>query len=117
MDADEKDICLYLRGWAGQFVSSVEISRRASGKRRFREDPNWVVPALGRLVEKGLVEADATGHYRLKPISRKDKRKQRWASPEMRKILQRSGKQFDIVHEIDDLETYLEYLESLSPEK
>src|SRR5262249_35058813 len=71
MDSDEREICLYLKGWPGQFVSVAEITRRAGGKRRGRQDPNWAVPVLTRLVEKGILEADSTGHYRLIPRNRK----------------------------------------------
>ena len=105
MDADERDICLYLKGWSGQFVSVGEITRRAGGKRRYRDDPNWAVPILTRLVEKGILESDSTGHYRLKPRKEKDKNK-RWVSPHIQKILEKSGKSFDHTLEIktdDDL--------------
>ncbi len=101
MDADERDICLYLKGWPGQFVSVREITRRAGGKRRSREDPNWAMPILSRLVEKGLLESDSTGHYRLKPRLKKEK-KQRWVSPHIQKILEKSGKQFDQTFEINE---------------
>jgi hypothetical protein len=100
MDADEREICIYLKSWGGQFVSVGEISRRAGGKRRYREDPNWAVLVLGRLVEKGLVESDSTGHYRLKPKSKKDK--QKWVSPQVRAILERSGKNFEEVLRVDE---------------
>lgn len=105
MDADERDICLYLKGWAGQFVSVGEITRRAGGKRRYRDDPNWAIPILSRLVEKGILESDSTGHYRLKPRKEKDKSK-RWVSPHIQKLLEKSGKSFDHTIEIkedDDL--------------
>src|SRR5262245_60593736 len=104
MDADERDVCLYLKGWPGQFVSVAEITRRAGGKRRYRDEPNWAVPILTRLVEKGILEADSTGHYRLKARNKKDK-KQRWMSPHIQKILEKSGKGFDQTHQIeaDDL--------------
>ena len=100
MDADERDICLYLKGWPGQFVSLAEVCRRAGGKRRYREDPNWAVPILVRLVERGFIESDSTGHYRLKPRTKKEK-KQRWVSPQIQKILEKSGKKFDQTFEIE----------------
>jgi len=105
MDADEREICLYLKGWAGQFVSAAEISRRVGGKKRYRDDPRWVVPVLIRLVEKGILEADSTGHYRLKPRAKKENRK-RWLSPHIQKILEKSGKRFEgtlDIAEDDDL--------------
>ena len=99
MDADERDICLYLKGFPGQFLSHKEISRRAGGKRRYRNEPEWAAPVLSRLVEKGTLESDSTGHYRLK-LRPKDK-PVRWVSPQIRKILEKSGKEFDGVYEVD----------------
>jgi hypothetical protein len=100
MDADEREICLYLKGFPGQFVSYAEISRRAGGKRRFRQEPEWASNVLNRLVEKGLIESDSTGHYRLKGRPKREKTA-RWVSPEIRKILERSGKAFEGVFEVD----------------
>ena len=100
MDADEREICLYLKGFPGQFVSYAEISRRAGGKRRFRQEPEWATPIVGRLVEKGVVESDSTGHYRLK-VRPRDSKPARWVSPQIRKILEGSGKSFDGVFEVD----------------
>src|SRR5947209_7209190 len=103
MDADEKDICLYLRASPEVFISGREISRRAGGKRRFQIDPNWAGPILSRLVEKGILESDATGHYRLK--GRKGQKDKKWIAPNLRKILEASKKFDDSikVEEIDDL--------------
>ena len=106
MDADERDICLYLRSWPGQFISGREICRRASGKKRFREDPNWATPVLGRLVEKGLIDSDSTGHYRLRPRERKTKPR-KWLAPHVKKILRESGKDFGQVVEIEDPDDFL----------
>jgi hypothetical protein len=56
-----------------------------------------------KLVEKGLVESDATGHYRLKPRPKKQKQTQtHWVSPEIRKILEKSSKDFSSIFEIKD---------------
>ena len=110
MDADEREICLYLKGWPGQFVSVAEITRRAGGKRRGRQDPNWALPVLTRLVEQGILESDSTGHYRLIKRTKTEKKK-RWVSPHIQKILEKSGKSFegviDIKDEDDDLPEYL----------
>lgn len=103
MDADERDICLYLKGFPGQFVSFKEVSRRAGGKRRYRVEPEWATTVLARLVEKGIIESDSTGHYRLKAKPRREKRSQsKWVSPEIRKILERSGKDFQGVFDVDE---------------
>jgi hypothetical protein len=100
MDADERDISLYLKGFPGQFVSYREISRRAGGKRRARQDPEWATPVLCKLVEKGVIESDSTGHYRLK-VRPKRERETRWVSPHIKKILEKSGKGFEGVFEVD----------------
>jgi hypothetical protein len=100
MDADEREICMYLKGFLGQFVSYAEISRRAGGKQRFRQEPEWATPVLARMVERGIIESDSTGHYKLKSRPRKD-RTTRFVSPQIRKILEGSGKNFEGVFEIE----------------
>ncbi len=107
MDADERDICLYLKGWPGQFVSGREIARRAGGKWRYRDDPNWAMPVLYRLVEQGIIESDATAHFRLVRAKKKEK-KQRWISPQMKEILERSGKKFEETIQLEDPGDFLD---------
>ena len=103
MDADERSICTYLKSYSGQFISGREICRRAGGKWRYREDPQWATPVLSRLVEKKLIEEDSTGHYRL--IIKEGKAKpKKWVSPQIRIILERSGKDFGKTIEIEDPE-------------
>lgn len=101
MQADERDICNYLKSWPGQFVFGRDIARRAGGKWRYREDPEWAISVLTRLVEQGLVESDSTGHFRLKMKQKKDKSK-KWISPQITKILEKSSKDFSQVIEIED---------------
>jgi len=108
MDADERDICFFLKGWPGQFVALAEISRRASGKRREEKEPGWAVPVLGRLVEKGVVESDSTGHYRLKRRTDPGKRTSAM-SPRVRELLEKSGKTFEIELEEGD-DDFIKYL-------
>src|SRR5258708_1886298 len=93
MQADETQIQLYLKSFRGQFVSVREIARRAGGKRRFQKDPNWAGPPLHALVDKGIVESDSTGHYRL-VIAKEKKSKRKWLSPQVKEILEKSGKDF-----------------------
>jgi hypothetical protein len=102
MDSDETSIHMYLKSYPGQFVSAAEICRRAASKRRYREQPDWAVPILRRLFEKGLLESDATGHYRLAPARGKQKKTRRWVSPHIQKILNQSGKTFEIVSPEED---------------
>ena len=101
MDVDEKDICNYLKIWAKQFVSGPEIARRAAGKKKFLKDPNWAAQALSRLVDRGVIESDAAGHYHLVPIDENEKRK-RWVSPQIKCILDRSGKDFQTVWDLEE---------------
>ena len=101
MDADKKLIQLYLKSLPGQFISGREIARRAAGKSRFRDEPDWAVPVLKELLEKGKIEKDAAGHYRL--MATKEKKEKKWISPQMRRILERGGKDLHIIDD-DDLE-------------
>lgn len=111
MDADERDICNYLKSYPGQFLSGTEIARRAGGKWRYREEPNWADQVILRLLEKGIIESDSTGHYRLAPRDEdartKKKKAKQWVSPHVRKILEDSGrfeeKTFEIEEEEDEL--------------
>ena len=90
MDADERDVFQFLKSWGGDYVGGVEIARRAGNKRRFHTDPDWAKPVLTRMAERGILESDAGGRYRIKPMSRKDKH-QRWVAPDIAKILTESG--------------------------
>jgi len=105
MDADEREIYHYLKSWGKEFISAREISRRAAGKKRFREEPQWATAVLSRMVERGILEADSSAHYRIKPIEKKDTKGKRWVSPRIAKILKESGKDFSdvvVLEEPDD---------------
>jgi hypothetical protein len=90
MDADEREIFQFLKSRGAEFVHMREICRRAAGKHRFNEDQEWAKPVLVRMSERGILETNATGHYRLKPVPKKNKSK-RWVSPDIAKILKESG--------------------------
>ena len=90
MDADEREIYMFLKSRELEFVHTREICRRAAGKHRFHEDPEWAKPVLVRMAERGILETNATGHYRLKPVPKKNKSK-RWVSPDIAKILKDGG--------------------------
>lgn len=109
MDADQKAICLFLKGFPNQWVSARIIARQACGRRRYLRDADWAVPILSRMVEKGLLEVDSQDHFKLKKSSG-DRKKQTWVSPQIRSILERSSKDFSQVYEITDEE--LEELEN-----
>jgi hypothetical protein len=100
MDADEREICIYLKSYPNQYISGREICRRAGGKSRFRDDANWAIPILTRLVEQSIVEDDRSGHYRL--VQKKTDKKKKWVSPHIKKMLEKSGKDFTQTFEIED---------------
>ena len=105
MDADEREIFHFLKQYKHEYLSSREVCRRAGGKRRFRNEPEWAVPGLLRMVERGILETDPSGHYRIKPPPN-DGKKKKWVSPHIARILKSSGKNFDGVIEIDENELY-----------
>jgi hypothetical protein len=90
MDADEREIFHFLKTWGSDFIGATEIARRAGMKKKFYDDPDWAKPVLMRMEERGILQSDSMGRYRIKPVSRKDKQK-RWVSPDIAKILQESG--------------------------
>jgi len=90
MDGDEREIFQFLKTWGTEFVGAVEIARRAGNKRRFYEDPDWAKEVLLRMLDRGILEHNPYGCYRIKPVSRKGKNKN-WVAPDVDKILQEGG--------------------------
>ncbi|HEV2392257.1 MAG TPA: hypothetical protein VG146_07830 [Verrucomicrobiae bacterium] len=82
-----------MKSWPGQFVSVVQICRRAGNRRQFQENPNWAVPLLATMLDKKVVECDAYNRYRLKPP---EKKRKVFMSPELKKILEKAGRTFDV---------------------
>lgn len=112
MDADEREIYYFLKSYRKDFLSAREICRRAGGKRRYRADESWALAPLLRMAERGILETDPSGAYRIKPkIDSKDKL-QRWISPEIRHVLKTSDKNFEKVFDLeeDELDSYYENL-------
>jgi hypothetical protein len=99
MDQDEREIYHFLKAWGADFTSAVEIARRACNKKRFYEEPDWAKPVLMRMEERGILQSDAMGRYRIKPLPRKDKSK-RWVAPDIAKILQESGVEVEGASEV-----------------
>jgi len=111
MDADEREIYFYLKSYKHEFISSREICRRAGGKKKFRADEEWAKPVLTRMVERGILEHDAAGHYRIKPREEDKARKRRWVSPQIQRILKESGKDFGTVAiNEDEMDEYYDSL-------
>jgi hypothetical protein len=90
MDSDERDIFQFLKAWGTGFTNAKEVARRASSKRRFHEDPEWAKTILMRMAERGILESDPQGRFRIKPVPKKSHGKQ-WVSPDIAKILKESG--------------------------
>ena len=63
--ADEQAVLDYLNTARDSFFSAREICRRAGTKDKWESNPRWAMPILSRLVARGVVEADANGHYRV----------------------------------------------------
>jgi len=105
VDSDEREICAYLKSYPGQWVAGREIARRAAGKHRFREDQNWAAQPLSRLIELSFIESDSLGHYRLK-AQQKTQRVKRWISPELKKLLEKTGKDFEQGAQLDAPEDF-----------
>jgi hypothetical protein len=97
MDGDEREIFHFLKTWGAEFVGAAEIARRAGNKKKFYEDPDWAKPVLMRMADRGLLQSDSQGRYRIKPLSRKDKNK-RWVPPDIAKILEESGVEVEDSH-------------------
>jgi hypothetical protein len=53
-------------------------------------------------VERGVVESDGCGHFKLIAVKTKKGKKQRWVSPEIKKILEKSGKPFGDIISVDE---------------
>ena len=90
MDTDERDIFQFLKTWGADFTNAKEVARRATSKKRFYEDPDWAKPILMRMAERGILESDIQGRYRIKPVPKK-KHVKKWVAPDIAKILQESG--------------------------
>lgn len=65
LSAEAAEIIAYLKTAHGKFVSLAEISRKAGGRRRFEELPNWAKNLMPLMMDAGIVEVNARGHYRV----------------------------------------------------
>jgi hypothetical protein len=67
------------------FINASEISRRVD-KKRVHKEPHWAKPILMSMEERGILEADIQGRYRIKPVRRK--KKDKWVAPDIAKIIE-----------------------------
>ncbi len=65
LSAEALDIMAYLNTAPGKFVSMSEICRRAAGRRKFENSPGWAKNFMAPLLEAGLVQVNARGHFRV----------------------------------------------------
>jgi hypothetical protein len=100
MDTDERDIFQFLKTWGADFTNAKEIARRAASKKKFYDDPDWAKPILMRMAERGILESDVQGRYRVKPLPKKKHGKQ-WVAPDIAQILKDSGVEVEAAGEGD----------------
>ncbi len=112
MDSDEHEIFKFLKTWGAEFTSAMEICRRAGSKKRFYDDPAWAKPILQRMEERGILESDIQGRYRIKPV-RKKKHGNKWVAPDIAKILKESGVEVDAADAAEEEIAEDEYYEEL----
>jgi hypothetical protein len=110
MDADERAIYYYLKLMRPKAAPVRDISRRTGSKRRFRYKPDWANPVLLRMAERHILETDAQGDYRLKPIPPQETRGKRWASPQIAELLRAKGNYSDRIVTPQDEDEYYEKL-------
>jgi hypothetical protein len=74
------------------------------------------VPVLQRKFETRIVETDDSGHFRLMKHAPTDPRnkKRLWISPVIRKILQQSGRNFEVI-DLDKAPETAEQIASTEP--
>ena len=92
LNAEALDIIAYLKTAPNKFVSLLEISRRAGGRRRFEEAPNWARNLMTPLVEAGVLEVNARGHYRVPGVAPRETKAQASAKPRSRPATRAASK-------------------------
>ncbi len=94
---DANCILQYLNNFPTQFISEMEIARRAEGRNRFAEDARWTHGALSELMELNMVETDGHGRYRIKPsMAKASGHGRKFIDPKLRSILEKSGQKIDL---------------------
>ena len=67
LNADEQCIIQYLKCCGEGGASAREVGRKASSKDRWKDDERWAYGPLSALKDKGLIETDPGGKFRLPP--------------------------------------------------
>ena len=110
MDDQERQIYYYVKSLRPKAVPARDISRRVGSKRRFHYNPEWANPVLLRMVERGILETDTEGSYRLKPVPREQVEGKRWVTSEFAQILKASGKGLEGLIMPEDADEYYDKL-------
>lgn len=97
LGADAYAVLRYLDNFPEQFITVMEISRRADGRNRFKEESHWAHAAITQLLEQSLIETDGNGRYRSKSKpKKKEGGNNKFIAPAMREILEKSGRKIDL---------------------
>jgi hypothetical protein len=107
MTSEEIEIYHYLKSRSGQFANPIEISRHVA-KRRCRANPQWALPLLAQMLERGILESNAADAYRISHALlakiEDDRKKQRWLAPQIRLIFEKCCKDLSRSVTLDDPE-------------
>jgi hypothetical protein len=97
ISTDGNCVLQYLSNFPGEFISGMEIARRADGRERFAQDAHWAHVALAQLEEMKLVETDGLGRFRLPAGKSGTKGKPRkFIDPKLLDILSHSNRKIDL---------------------
>jgi hypothetical protein len=100
LTADESCVVEYLKQWPNEFISKIEIARRAETRTRFLFDPTWADRALLSLMASGMIESNGLGQYSLPGPSAATKvkcgDKMMFITPHLAEILEKSGNRFEL---------------------
>ena len=66
MSYDEKLILEFLAEFEGEFISPMDIAKRAAGRTRYKSHPGWARVILQRLEQQCILEQDRHGYFRIK---------------------------------------------------
>jgi hypothetical protein len=73
MGTDDIQVFDFLKSCPNTYISANEIARRVGGRKRLRENPDWIRPVLRRMISEELIETDEYGGFRLKMRERTTK--------------------------------------------
>jgi len=104
LSAEDKIILEYLKPLGKAYATAKEVCRRAGGKSKFNDDPEWAKKFLKRLEKQGILETNPLGHYRIKRDENNTFKIP--LDPSIRKILASSGQDFSESFLLEDPDDY-----------